>query len=202
MEFMKNLILILYLCSFCFSDNQVIDNDFSNHMELFVHEDIINQFLFSFGEIKGTDRIGLVNYSWNVSNLRIDISPDKSEFKADIYFKSSNFERNDLIVGDVLISYDKEKNLIFVKIQDVVIDIDMSDVINLIPKNAMLVHIDLSNYFREPFQIEGPQPKTATYNIDVLDDSQKNIKISIKDSKLYLVENGIKIFSNYECVSD
>ena len=199
---MRFIFLILCLYSIYFSNVQVNDSDFSNHMELFVHEDIINQFLFSFGEIKGEGNIGLLGYNWNVSNLRIDISPEKSEFKADIDLKSGNFERKDLIIGDVLISYVKEENLIYVQIQDVIIDIDISDVINLIPKDAVLVHIDLSKYFIDPFQIEGPQPKTASYNIDISDDSNKNIKINIKDSKLYLVENGIKIFSVYECVSD
>ena len=199
---MRFIFLILCSYSIYFSNVQVNDSDFSNHMELFVHEDIINQFLFSFGEIKGEGNIGLLSYNWNVSNLRIDISPEKSEFKADIDLKSGHFERKDLIIGDVLISYVKEENLIYVQIQDVVIDIDISDVINLIPKDAVLVHIDLSRYFIDPFQIEGPQPKTASYNIDISDDSDKNIQINIKDSKLYLVENGIKIFSVYECVSD
>ena len=199
---MRFLFLFLSLYSIYFSKVQVDDTDFSNHMELFVHEDIINQFLFSFGEIKGNGNIALIPYNWNVSNLRIDISPEKSEFKADIYLKSGNFERNDLIVGDVIITYDKIENLIFVQIKDVVIDIDISDVINLIPKDAVLVHVDLSEYFSDPFEIEGPQPKTVSYNIDISDDSKKNIEINIKDSKLYLVENGIKIFSIYECLSE
>ena len=194
--------LFLFLCSASFSTIQVDDTDFSNHMELFVHENIINQFLFSFGEIKGEGNIGVLSYNWNVSNLRIDISPEKSEFNADIYLKSGSFERKDLIVGDVIINYSKKENLIYVQIQDVVIDIDLSDIINLIPKDAMLVHVDLSKYFTDPFQIEGPQPKSISYNIDISDNSEKNIQINIKDSKLYLVENGIKIFSVYECVPD
>ena len=199
---MKLIIFILYIFSFSFSNTQVNDHDFSNHMELFVHEDIINQFLFSFGNIKGNDSIGPFEYNWDVSNLRIDISPEKSDFKADVHLKSGNFERKDLIIGDVLINYEKEENLILVKIQNVIIDIDLSDVINLLPKEAVLVHIDLSEYFVEPFKIEGPQPKTASYKIDLSDDLRKNIEINIKDSKLYLVDNGIKIFSNYECTSE
>ena len=198
---MRFLFFIFTIFSFAFAEIQVNNRDFSNHIELFVHEDIINQFLFSFGEINGNDNIGLFEYSWNVSNLRIDISPEKSDFKADIYLKSGNFERKDLIVGDVLINYEKEQNLILVKIQDVIIDIDLSDVINLLPKEAVLVHIDLSEYFVEPFEIEGPQPKTASYKIDLSNDLRKNIEINIKDSKLYLVENGIKIFSVYEMFS-
>ena len=198
---MKLLIFILPILCFTFAEIKVNDTDFSNHMELFVHEDIINQFLFSFGNINGNDNIGPFEYTWNVSNLKIDISPEKSEFKADIHLKSGTFERKDLIIGDVLINYEKEDNLILVKIQEVIIDIDLSNVISLIPKEAVLVHIDLSEYFIEPFEIEGPQPKTASYKIDLSDDLRKNIEINIKDSKLYLVEDGIKIFSVYEMFS-
>ena len=199
---MRFLFTILYSISICLSNIIVNDDDFSNHMELFVHEDIINQFLFSFGDIKGRDNIGPFSYNWNVSNLRIDISPEKSEFKADVDLKSGNFNRQDLIIGNVIINYEKEENLILVKIEDVIIDIDVSDVINFIPKDAVLVNIDLSQYFIEPFKIEGPQPKSISYKIDISDDSQKKIKINIKDSKLYLVDNGIKIFSVYECNSE
>ena len=199
---MRFLFAILCLFSISFTNIKVNDNDFSNHIELFVHEDIINQFLYSFGEIKGNDNIGPFSYSWNVSNLRIDISPEKSEFKADVHLKSGNFNREDLVIGNVFIEYEKEENLILVKIQDVAIDIDVSDVINFIPKDAVLVNIDLSEYFVEPFKIEGPQPKSVSYKFDISDDSQKNIQINIKDSKLYLVDNGIKIFSNYECTSE
>ena len=196
------LILIISLFSFLFSEKIVNDDDFSNHMELFIHEDIINEFLLSFGKIKGHGSIGLFNYDWNVSNLRVNISPDKSIFNADINLKSGNLERTDLITGDVLINYDKTSNLIFVKIVNVLVDIDISNVINLIPKDAVLIHLDLSEYFSEPFEIEGPQPKTISYKIDISKDSKKNININIKDSKLYLIENGIKIFSIYECVGD
>lgn len=195
------LIYILFFCTI-YSSLQVIENDYSNHLELFVHEDIINQFLLSFGNIEGTGNIGILDYSWVLSNLNIDISEDKSEFSADIKLKSSNFERTDKVIGDVIIEYNELENMIYVKIVQVDFNIDLADVINIIPKESIKIHIDLSQYFKEAIQISGPQPQSMSYKIDVTDSSQKKIKINIIDSKLFLIENGVKIFSVYESFAE
>ncbi len=195
------LIYILFFCTI-YSSFEVIEEDYSNHLELFVHEDIINQFLLSFGTIEGKGKISIIDYSWTLANLNIDISRDKSEFSANINLKSSQFERTDKVIGDVIIEYNESENMIYVKIIEVDFEIDLADVINLIPKESVKINIDLSKYFEEPIQISGPQPQSMSYKIDVTETSQKNIKINIKDSKLYLVENGIKIFSVYESLAE
>tara|TARA_B100000945_G_C20338214_1_gene576010 strand:- start:213 stop:812 length:600 start_codon:yes stop_codon:yes gene_type:complete len=195
------LIYILFFCTI-YSSLQVIENDYSNHLELFVHEDIINKFLLSFGNIEGIGSIGILDYSWVLSNLNIDISEDKSEFSADIKLKSSNFERTDKVIGDVIIEYNESENMIYVKIVQVDFNIDLADVINIIPKESVKIHIDLSKYFKEAIQISGPQPQSMSYKIDVTDSSQKKIKINIIDSKLFLIENGVKIFSVYESFAE
>ena len=195
------LIYILFFCA-VYSSFQVIEKDYSNHLELFIHEEIINQFLLSFGKIEGSGNIGILDYSWVLSNLSIDISKDKSEFSADIKLKSSNFERTDKVKGDVIIEYNESENMIYVKIVNVDFNIDFADIINIIPKESVKVHIDLSKYFKEAIQISGPQPQSMSYKIDVSDSSQKNIKINIIDSKLFLIENGVKIFSVYESFAE
>lgn len=195
------LIYILFFCGI-YSSIEVIEKDYSNHLELFVHEDIINQFLLSFGNIEGKGNIGILDYSWMLTNLNIDISKDRSEFSANIILKTSNFDRTDKVTGDVIIEYNESENMIYVKIIEVDFDIDLADVINFIPKESVKIHIDLSKYFEDAIQISGPQPQSMSYKIDVNDTSQKNIKINIKDSKLYLVENGLKIFSVYESYAE
>ena len=178
---MRFLFFIFSIFSFAFAEIQVNNRDFSNHMELFVHEDIINQFLFSFGEINGNDNIGPFEYTWNVSNLRIDISPEKSEFKADINLKSGTFKRKDLIIGDVLINYEKKQNVILVKIKDVIIDIDLSNVISLLPKEAVLVHIDLSEYFKRPPKKGADEtlPEDLRYPYSFIDSKMDFIKFTV-----------------------
>ncbi len=199
---MKRLLLYILIISNLLSLNKVNDKDFSNHLELFVHEDIINQFLSSFGEIDGNGKIGIFNYEWILENLKIDISPEMSQFKADIILISSNLKRKDTVFGDVIIEYNKDKNIIYVSIVNVNFNIDLSDVFNILPRESVKLHIDLSDYFDEPFQISGPQPEIVSYTIDVDSNNKKEIKINITDSKLFLVEDGIKIFSMYESATD
>ena len=199
---MKRLLLYILIISNLLSLNKVNDKDFSNHLELFVHEDIINQFLSSFGEIDGNGKIGIFNYEWILENLKIDISPEMSQFKADIILISSNLKRKDTVFGDVIIEYNKDENIIYVSIVNVNFNIDLSDVFNILPRESVKLHIDLSDYFDEPFQITGPQPEIVSYTIDVDSNNKKEIKINITDSKLFLVEDGIKIFSMYESATD
>ena len=199
---MKRLLLYILIISNLLSLNKVNDKDFSNHLELFVHEDIINQFLSSFGEIDGNGKIGIFNYDWILENLKIDISPEMSQFKADIILISSNLKRKDTVFGDVIIEYNKDENIIYVSIVNVNFNIDLSDVFNILPRESVKLHIDLSDYFDEPFQISGPQPEIVSYTIDVDSNNKKEIKINITDSKLFLVEDGIKIFSMYESATD
>jgi len=199
---MKHFLIYIILISNLLSLTEVKDKDFSNHLELFVHEDIVNQFLSSFGEINGKGKIGIFNYEWILENLKIDISPEMSQFKADIILLSSNFKRKDTVFGDVIINYNKDENIIYVSIINVNFNIDLSEVFNIIPKESVKLHIDLSEYFNEPFQISGPQPEIVSYSVDVDSNNKKEIKINIIDSKLFLVENGIKIFSVYKSSTD
>jgi len=170
-------------------------------MELFIHENIVNEFLLSIGEIEGSGNIGLFDYNWNVYNLRVDINKDSSIFNGLVKLKSGSFEREDMIVGDVTISYNKDKNLIYVQISNIIIDIDLSDVLSILPKNTFMINIDISNYFLEPFEIDAPQPKEISYSLPLSNKKERLILINLKESNLILVDNGIKIISVYECLN-
>ena len=82
------------------------------------------------------------------------------------------------------------------------IDIDISHIFSTIPKDVVNINVDLSNYFAEPFKIQAPQPKTTSYPISTNNDSTQVIVLNNKESKLYLVENGIKIISIYQCIKE
>jgi len=201
---LKSLIVYLSIFSFNYSESLIKDQDYSNHMELFIHQDIINNFLYSIGDIKGEGKISIINYNWLVSNPNISINQEKSEFYADVKLEYGDLKRTDMIIGKVSIGYSQQDNIIYVQISDANIDLDISDIFTIIPKDIVNINIDVSNYFSEPFKIQAPQPKTTSYEIPVYNDSTKTKKITInnKESKLYLVEEGIKIISVYECLSD
>ncbi len=201
---MKNLItskllILLFLLSILNTSELNTKEDYSNHLELFIHQNIINNFLSSIGKIEGGGKIGGFDYNWTVSDFYIVIDEEKAEFFGTMKLKSGNFERDDMIVGNVFVNYDELENLIFVKIDNVDIDIDISNIFNTIPKDVVNINVDLSQYFAEPFEIQAPQPKTTSYPISVNKDSTEVIVLNNKETKLYLVENGIKIISIYQC---
>ena len=201
---MKNLItskllILFFLLSILNTSELNTKEDYSNHLELFIHQNIINNFLSSIGKIEGGGKIGGFDYNWTVSDFYIVIDEEKAEFFGTMKLKSGNFERDDMIVGNVFVNYDELENLIFVKIDNVDIDIDISNIFNTIPKDVVNINVDLSQYFAEPFEIQAPQPKTTSYPISVNKDSTEVIVLNNKETKLYLVENGIKIISIYQC---
>ena len=195
---LKKIYITTLLFSFSFSSLLNTQTDYSNHLELFIHQDIINNFLSTIGNIDGKGKIGGFDYSWDVSNFYIVIDEEKAEFFGNIKLQSGQFYRTDLIVGNVNVYYDELMNLIFVKIENVDIDIDISHIFNTIPKDVVNINVDLSQYFAEPFEIEAPQPKTTSYPITVSNDTTQ-IVINNKETQLFLVENGIKIISIYQC---
>tara|TARA_B100000676_G_scaffold78987_1_gene78781 strand:+ start:4307 stop:4915 length:609 start_codon:yes stop_codon:yes gene_type:complete len=195
---LKKIYITTLLFSFSFSSLLNTQTDYSNHLELFIHQDIINNFLSTIGNIDGKGKIGGFDYSWDVSNFYIVIDEEKAEFFGNIKLQSGQFYRTDLIVGNVNVYYDELMNLIFVKIENVDIDIDISHIFNTIPKDVVNINVDLSQYFAEPFEIQAPQPKTTSYPIIVSNDTTQ-IVINNKETQLFLVENGIKIVSIYQC---
>jgi len=196
--FYTKFIILLTIFSFGMTSMLNKDDIYSNHLELFIHQDIINNFLSSIGSIDGGGKIGGFDYNWDVSNFYIVIDEEKAEFYGNIRLKSGQFSREDIIVGNVNVYYDEIENLIFVKIENVDVDIDISHIFNTIPKDVVNINVDLSQYFAEPFEIQAPQPKTTSYPITVSNDTTQ-IVINNKETQLFLVENGIKIISIYQC---
>ena len=199
-NYLRKILITLMVLSLNISSTLNTKDNYSNHLELFIHQDIINNFLSSIGSIDGGGKIGGFNYKWNVSNFYIVIDEEKAEFYGNIKLESGQFSRQDIIVGNVNVYYDENENLIFVKIENVDVDIDISHIFNTIPKDVVNINVDLSQYFAEPFEIQAPQPKTTSYPITVSNDTTQ-IVINNKETKLFLVENGIKIISIYQCES-
>ena len=199
-NYLSKILITLLMFSLSVPSKLNTQDNYSNHLELFIHQDIINNFLSSIGSIDGGGKIGGFNYKWNVSNFYIVIDEEKAEFYGNIKLESGQFSREDIIVGNVNVYYEDNENLIFVKIENVDVDIDISHIFNTIPKDVVNINVDLSKYFAEPFEIQAPQPKTTSYPITMSNDTTQ-IVINNKETKLFLVENGIKIISIYQCES-
>ena len=107
--FSIKIIVLLITLSFGMTSMLNKDDNYSNHLELFIHQDIINNFLSSIGTIDGGGKIGGFDYKWDVSNFYIVIDEEKAEFYGNIRLKSGQFSRQDIIVGNVNVYYDELK---------------------------------------------------------------------------------------------
>ena len=94
--FYKILLFLLLFFSFEYGESIIDSSSYSNHMELFIHQDIINNFLHSIGEIKGKGKMAIIGYNWTVSNANIAINEEKSEFYADVKLEYGDLSRTDL----------------------------------------------------------------------------------------------------------
>ena len=76
-KFLKILIISTFFLSIVIPSSLLNeDDDYSNHLELFIHQDIINNFLSSIGKIEGKGKIGGFDYHWKVSNFYILIDEE------------------------------------------------------------------------------------------------------------------------------
>ena len=73
-NFTNSIVTIIILCSIGSSTLLNTEKNYSNHLELFIHQDIINNFLHSIGEIKGKGKMTIIGYNWTVSNTNIAIN--------------------------------------------------------------------------------------------------------------------------------
>ena len=82
----------------------------SGDMELFVHEDMINGFLESMGNISKMNTDGVIHYLMVIKNPYINVFQDSAKFLADIdIFLGEDIEANTTAIGDVIVSYDLER---------------------------------------------------------------------------------------------
>ncbi len=157
-------------------------NDFS----VSLHEETINKVLNAVGEIKGTNDYEVLmisgKYDWLIKNSKIDIRPDSSDFVCDALVKISMFEYKTKVIGNVKISYDNDKNLIYIKISKAVFEIYTM----LFGKKVHIKDIHLEDYFKEPFAFEGPRTMAKGMEFIMPDSTIKKIYLVPTECKMEL----------------
>lgn len=152
-----------------------------DHISLIIHQDLINDFFTNLGKIKGSKNA----FDWNLKNPRINIANDKAVFNAEIQIYNNILSVTQDVIGKVDISYNKDENLIIIKIvdADVIIDIAGYDV----------GKIDIGKYFSKPLKLNGPQ--AVSEHIEFVMPSGKNsvIDVVVNSHSLKLIEGGIKL---------
>ena len=157
-------------------------NDFS----VSLHEEAVNKVLVALGDIRGTSayEVMLINgtYTWTIRNPKINIRPDSSYFTCDALVNVSLFDYKSKVVGEVKISYDNEKNLIYVKISRAIFELYTM----IFGKKVHIRDIHLEDYFKEPFAFEGPRTITTQMEFPMPDSSRKKIFIQPTECRMEL----------------
>jgi hypothetical protein len=161
---------------------KAIINDFS----VVLHEEAINKIIAAVGDIKGTNDYEVLlvkgKYHWTIQNPKINIRPDSSDFTCDALVNVGPFDYKTQVVGNVKITYNDEKNLIFIKISRAIFELYTI----VFGKKIHIKDIHLEDYFKEPFAFEGPKTMATDMEFMMPDSTMKKIYVQPTSCKMEL----------------
>lgn len=148
-------------------------NDFS----VLLHEETMNKVFDAIGEISGTNdyNVYLISgkYHWTVINPRINLKPDSSDFTCDAKVRVGPFEYKTPVKGRVKIWFDNAKNMINVQITTAIFELYTK----VLGKKIHIKDIELADYFKDPFQFEGPKSMATDFSFLTPDSVLKHVYI-------------------------
>lgn len=184
---MNRFKIILLLFGFIWastSNAQKTNTTVINDFVVTIHEETVNKILAAVGDISGTNDYEVMlikgKYHWTIKNPKISIRPDSSNFFCDAIVKCGPFDYKTPVVGDVKISYDPVKNLIYIKITRAIFEL-YTMVFN---KKIHIKDIHLEEYFKDPFTFEGPQTMQTDMDFSMPDSTIKKIYIKPTDCRM------------------
>lgn len=175
---MRYILFLIFAFDFLFFCGQTKKKEKEiNDVSFSLHEETVNKVFTAVGDIHGTSdyEVMLISgkYDWWIKNPRINIRPDSSEFICDALVKVSLFEYKTQVVGDVKISYDDEKNLIYIKISRAVFELYTM----VFGNKVHIKNIHLEDHFKDPFTFEGPRTMATDMEFTMPDSTKKKIYI-------------------------
>ncbi len=163
-----------------------------------VHQSTLNGFLNAIGPVSGKADFKVAGakgtYHWTVKNAKINLMPDAAKFTADAAIKVAGFKYNSTAKGEVIVKYNREANLIAVKVSKASFEVYTK----IFGKKIHIADVDISKFYKPEFQFAGPQPVQDSVEVVMPDGSTKVINISMKDANMKLAEQKIVVTSNLE----
>ncbi|MDX2174349.1 MAG: hypothetical protein SFY56_14705 [Bacteroidota bacterium] len=187
--FQKLSIIIVVCCVFFQTSygqtkttKPIVINDFA----VSLHEESINKIIAAIGDISGTNDYEVMfikgKYHWTIQNPKINVRPDSSNFTCDAIVTCGPFGYKTQVVGDVKITYDNLKNLIYIKISRAIFELYTE----VFGKKIHIKDIHLEDYFKEPFTFDGPKTMATDMEFPMPDSTVKKIYIQPTDCKMEL----------------
>lgn len=157
-----------------------------NDFAVSLHEETVNKVLAAVGDIKGTNDYEVMlikgKYHWTIKNPRINIRPDSSDFMCDALVSVGPFDYKTSVVGNVKIAYDNEKNVIYIKITRAIFELYTM----VFGAKVHIKDIHLEEYFKDPFEFEGPKTMATDMEFTMPDSTVKKIYVQPTDCKMEL----------------
>ena len=173
----SRLFILLFFVLFALNTHCQTQKNKINDFSVVLHEEAINKVIAAVGDIKGTNDYEVLlisgKYHWTIQNPKINIRPDSSDFTCDALVNVGPFDYKTQVIGNVKISYDNDKNLIFIKISRAIFEL-YTMVFN---KKIHIKDIHLEDYFKEPFAFEGPKTMATDMSFMMPDSTLKKIYV-------------------------
>jgi hypothetical protein len=163
-------------------------------VEVVLHEDVINKVLAAIGNISDTAEYKVFFYSgtykWTVIDPKIELEANgQAEFKCDVLVEAGFVHYRSEVVGRADVSYDKQKNLINVKIVHGIFEIYT----RVLGSKLHITNIDLAEYYSDPLTFEGPMSLVTAIPFTMPDNSIKTIYAVPEDCTLLVQEHKIVV---------
>jgi len=160
-----------------------------------VRQSTLNGFLNAVGPISGKDRYDVLgmkgDYTWTLTNARIELMPDKARFVADANIKAGPFSYGSVAGGDVEVKYHQETNRISVKI----LKAEFEVYTKIFGKKIHITNIDAARFYKPEFEFAGPEPIQPSVNVNLPDGTSKTIYITPVSQNLKLEQAQIVVAS-------
>ena len=195
---MKIKLIILFFLSTLLPETneeiQLVEKENEKHISLIIHQDLINSFFNNMGEIKGKGTNPVFDYTWYLLDPRVEIKEGHASFHAKVRAKTKNFRTTKDVIGTVKVSYNKDANLVEVKVDeaDVVLDIDVFG------KEIELGRLDIAKYFSKSLKLKGPQAFDKEVDFTLPNGEKRKIDIDVTSYQLKLIKNAIELSTSLD----
>lgn len=162
-----------------------------------IHENMLNAFLNAVGPVSGTNTFNLFgvkgNYTWTLSNARIELGHERARFLADANIKAGPISYSAPAAGDVEVKYDPETNRIRIKVLQAVFEVYTK----IFGKKIHIANVDAAEFYRPEFEFSGPRPVQRTVDAKMPDGKIKTLYIHQVAQDLRLEERKIIVTSSF-----
>jgi hypothetical protein len=164
-------------------------------IKLTISESTINKIFDAIGTIYGEGEYKIIQnrkFNWTLNSTHIDLIQDSAIFKTNAEVKTHLGTYQDQIIGKVSVIYNEKKNSISIQVIDALFEV----AINIGKKRIVLKKIQLADYFKTPFQFEGPGKMSEDILFEMPNGEVKKISVNSQNFKMKIINNNIIVTSD------